>query len=89
MWLADLLARHLRAADVPAEVQPLAPGRANLLARLPGSGERPALALSGTWRPLPRFGLEASAQHLAKIRACKDNEYGGPMLRGRLDRPHV
>jgi hypothetical protein len=31
------------AAGLSVETNPLAPGRANLLARLPGAGERPAL----------------------------------------------
>lgn len=45
--LADFLAEELRALGLPAEVQPLAEGRANVIARLPGSGERPGLILSG------------------------------------------
>jgi succinyl-diaminopimelate desuccinylase len=45
--LTDVLAERLRTAGLAAETHILAPGRANLLARLPGTGERPALILSG------------------------------------------
>ena len=45
--LTNVLARRLGAAGVAVATHPLSPGRANLLARLPGAGERPALILSG------------------------------------------
>lgn len=71
--LADLLARHLRAADVAADVQPVAPGRANLLARLQGSGERPTLVLSGHTDTVPSGEI-----------AWEDDPWSGRVVNGRL-----
>lgn len=51
--LAEILARRLGGAGVPVEVHVLAPGRANLSARLAGSGGRPALVLSGHTDTVP------------------------------------
>jgi acetylornithine deacetylase/succinyl-diaminopimelate desuccinylase-like protein len=45
--MTDVLVRRLGAAGLAVRTHPLSPGRANLLARLPGTGERPALILSG------------------------------------------
>src|SRR4029077_9728384 len=45
--LTDVLVERLGAAGLAVDTHILAPGRANLLARLPGTGERPALILSG------------------------------------------
>ena len=44
--LAEVLARYFEAEGVDVEVLTLSPGRANLLARLRGAGERPALIFS-------------------------------------------
>src|SRR6266849_3942137 len=44
--LTGVLARRMVGPGLEVATHPLAPGRANLLARLPGSGERPALILS-------------------------------------------
>jgi len=44
--LAGVLAGRLEAAGIRTDTHALAPGRANLLARLQGAGERPALVLS-------------------------------------------
>lgn len=51
--LAELLARRLDGAGIPVEVHALAPGRANLSARLAGSGGHPALVLSGHTDTVP------------------------------------
>ncbi len=45
--LAEALAAWARAADLQAEVLPIAPGRANLRLRLPGLGDAPALVYCG------------------------------------------
>jgi len=45
--LTEVLARYFQAEGISTESQSLAPGRANLCVRLPGTGGRPALILSG------------------------------------------
>lgn len=43
---ARVVMQALAEADVPAIIEEIAPGRANLIARVKGSGERPSLAFS-------------------------------------------
>jgi succinyl-diaminopimelate desuccinylase len=50
---AVLVSERLRAAGIRSELQSFAPGRANLVARLPGRGERGAMMLSGHLDTVP------------------------------------
>jgi succinyl-diaminopimelate desuccinylase len=64
---ADHMADWLRGAGIETTVQPFGDGRGNVLARVPGNGERPGLVFSGhldtvpvgpqAWKHAPRAGV--------------------------------
>lgn len=51
--IADFVRDRLASAGIAADVDAFAPGRANLLARVPGRGNRPALVFSAHFDTMP------------------------------------
>jgi succinyl-diaminopimelate desuccinylase len=65
---ADLLAARLEAAGLDVARHEHAPGRTNLVARWPGSGDRPALCLTGHLDTVPLGGAPWSADPFGELR---------------------
>lgn len=70
---ARVVARVLAAAGIASELQEIAPGRCNLIARLKGTGGRPALSMSAHFDTI---GVDASA--------WTRDPFGGEIENGRL-----
>jgi succinyl-diaminopimelate desuccinylase len=66
---ADLIAARLETAGLTVERHEHAPGRPNLIARLPGrDGERPALCMTGHLDTVPLGGAPWSREPLGELR---------------------
>jgi succinyl-diaminopimelate desuccinylase len=79
---ADLLAARLEAAGLSVERHEHAPERTSLVARWPGTGDRPALCLTGHLDTVPLGGAPWSAEPFGELRDGRVYGRGASDMKG-------